>query len=359
MSVAPGARPMRGRAPGSPAVTVTDPVREPWAPYLGLRCAELGLRGLTRRGAYRLTRPLAAALTVGWRSHFDGLAANLEVVSPGLDRAGRRRLLRANVRNFLKAWIDVLQMPHRPTQAWQEWLRTEGHEHLTAARARGRGVIIVSFHLGAWESVIASLNDVFPGLALLAELVRPIRCFNWFERTRSRAGCRVIPLDCDAARAGDVAAAQRSGAAAARAVYRVLRQQGVVVIAIDRDLLGTGEILPLFGHRASIPMGAVEIAARTGAAILPVTILRGPGDVYHARAYPPVTVPAGGTDPETVRAVTRGLLGLLESVVAAHPEQWHVLTPIFGPPLDSEGGAVPAARAAARTTPARVGPAAG
>ncbi|HUY96510.1 MAG TPA: hypothetical protein VMW47_02640 [Verrucomicrobiae bacterium] len=313
---------------------MTPKVRESWAPYLGLRSAELGLRTLTRRGAYRLTRPLAAVLTVVWRAHFRGLQANLDVVRPDLTSAARRRLLRANVRNFLKAWIDVLQMPHRPTRVWREWLCTEGYENLTAARELGRGVIIVSFHLGAWESVIASLNDVFPGLALLAERVRPIRCFNWLERTRTRAGCRVIPLDCDAARAGDLAAAQRSGAASARAVYRVLRQQGVVVIAIDRDLLGTGETLPFFGHRASIPLGAAEIAARTGAVILPVTIVRSPHDTYLARAYPPVTVPLGQTDPATIRAVTRQLLELLEPVVAAHPEQWHVMSPIFGSPVD-------------------------
>jgi len=340
---------------------VTSAPRESWWPYLGLRGAELGLRALTRKGAYRLTAPLAALLTWGWRSHFRGLEANLRVARPGLDATGRRRLLRANVRNFLKAWIDVLQMPHRPTAAWRGWLQTEGYENLTAARSHGRGVIIVSFHLGAWESVIASLNDVFPGLALLAERVRPIRCFNWFAKTRLRAGCQVIPLDCDAARAGDVAAAQRAGAASARAVYRVLRQRGVVVIAIDRDLLGTGTVLPFFGHQASIPLGAVEIAARTGAAILPVTILRTAEDAYRARAYPPITVPGGRTDPEAVRAVTLRLLSLLEPVVTAHADQWHVLSPLFGPAVERAGPA-PVAAAATTAAPrdaARIGPATG
>ncbi len=316
------------------------PPRESWWPYLGLRACELGLRTMTRRGAYRLTGPLATVLTAAAGSHFRGLAANLRVARPELDPAAARRLLRANVQNFLKAWIDVLQMPHRPTRAWRAWLETEGVEHLDTARAMGDGVIIVSFHLGAWESVIASLNDVFPGLALLAERVRPVRCYNWFAKTRLRAGCQVIPLDCDAARGGDLAAAQRAGAASARAVYRVLRRHGVVVIAIDRDLLGTGAALPFFGHEARIPLGAVEIAARTGAAILPVTILRTPQDTYLARAYPPLTVPGGRGDPEAVRSVTARLLRLLEPVVAAHADQWHVLSPLFGPPVPRGQAAV-------------------
>ena len=65
------------------------------------------------------------------------------------------------------------------------------------------------------------------------------------------------------------------------------------MIAIDRDLLGTGEPLPFCGRQASIPLGAVEIAARTGASILPVCLLREPDDSYLARAFAPIWIPPG------------------------------------------------------------------
>ena len=316
-----------------------DP-REPWLPYLGLRTAETALRALDRRAAYAITGPLAASLTLCWPSHWRGLRANLMVIRPDLGRRGMRRLVRRNVRNFLKAWIDVLQMAHRPLESWTPWLRMQDAHYLDEAWEEGKGVIIVSLHLGSWEAAIAALREQFAskgsGLALLAEQVRPIRCFNWLVSTRSRVGCQVIPLNVDAVRRGDQMAVHRSGAAAVRQIYRVLSHNGVVVMAIDRDLLGTGAAVPFMGRRASIPLGAVEIAARTGAAILPVSLVRDPQDNYLCRGYPPIRV-AQGPQPElTLRRAAHELLAVLEPELRRNPDQWHVMNPIFGAPMTAE-----------------------
>ncbi|HEY6538207.1 MAG TPA: hypothetical protein VI138_04095 [Candidatus Dormibacteraeota bacterium] len=331
---------------------------EPSLPSLGLRAAELALRAVDRQRAYLLAGPLATVLTTLWPSHWRGLRANLAVVRPGLGRREMRQLLRQNVRNFFKAWIDLLQMAHRPLEDWRGLIRLEDAHYLDEARAGGKGVIIVSLHLGSWEAAIAALRDHFTftdgGLALLAEQVRPIRCFNWLLRARSKVGCQVIPLNVDAVRQGDQEAVRRSGASAVRQIYKVLSKDGVVVIAIDRDLLGTGEQLPFCGRQASIPLGAVEIAARTGAAILPVCLLREPDDTYLGRGYPPIRVSLGEADPEEdLRRAARHLLRVLEPELRAHPDQWHVMTPLFGPPMaDLEPMGAPVApaplRAAAR-----------
>ncbi len=309
--------------------------RESWLPYLGLRLGELALRAVDRRAAYSLTGPLAAFLVACWPSHWSGLRANLVVIRPDLGRGEMRRLLRRNVRNFLKAWIDVLQMAHRPLEAWAPWLRIQDEHYLDEAWGQGKGVIIVSLHLGSWEAAIAALRGKFvsqgSGVALLAEQVRPIRCFNWLVRTRAKVGCQVIPLNVDAVRRGDQVAVHRSGAAAVRQIYRVLSQNGVVVMAIDRDLLGTGTPVPFLGRRASIPLGAVEIAARTGAAILPVSLVRDQRDNYLCRAYPPIEVTLGEDREAGLRRSAQQLLQVLEPELRDHPDQWHVMQPLFGP----------------------------
>ncbi|MHB8393162.1 MAG: lysophospholipid acyltransferase family protein [Candidatus Dormibacteria bacterium] len=316
-----------------------DP-KEPWLPYVGLRVAEAALRMLDRRAAYAVTAPLAAFLTTCWPAHWKGLRTNLIAIRPDLNRREMRRLLRRNVRNFLKAWIDVLQMAHRPQEAWTPWLRMRDVQYLDSASELGRGVIIVSLHLGSWEAAIAALQGRFEAkgskLALLAEQVRPIRCFNWLVAARSRVGCQVIPLNVDAARRGDQIAVHRSGAAAVRQIYRMLSHNGVVVMAIDRDLLGTGVPVPFCGRRASIPLGAVEIAARTGAAILPVAVVRDDHDNYLCRAYPPIQVKLGPDPEQSLRIAAHDLLQMLEPELRAHPDQWHVMHPIFGPPMSSD-----------------------
>jgi lauroyl/myristoyl acyltransferase len=307
----------RGSEAALPALTAPEPV----LPYIGLRAAELVLRTVDRKFAYRLAGPLAAVLVVCWQPHWQGLRSNLQVVRPDLGRQGMRRLLRQNVRNFLKAWIDLLQMSHRPLETWRGLITVEDGHFLSEAQEGGKGVIIVSLHLGAWEAAIASLRDYFAypggGLALLAEQVRPIRCFNWLVRARTRVGCQVIPLNVDAVRRHDQEAVSRSGAAAVRQIYRILSKNGVVVMAIDRDLLGTGEPLPFCGRRASIPLGAVEIAARTGATILPVSLLRQADDTYLARAFAPVRIPLGDDSHQNFRRGARQLLRVLAAVSTA------------------------------------------
>ncbi|MGH7639993.1 MAG: lysophospholipid acyltransferase family protein, partial [Candidatus Dormibacteria bacterium] len=264
------------------------------------------------------------------------LRANLEVISPGLSRSQMRRLLRRNVNNFLKAWIDLLQMSHRPLGYWQDLIRFQDGHHLDEAHQGGRGVVIVSLHLGSWEAAIATLREHFDfatGLSLLAEQVRPIRCFNWLVRARQKVGCQVIPLNVDAVRSGDSEAVRRSGAAAARQIYRVLAADGVVVIAVDRDLLQTGIPLPFCGRRVSIPMGAVEIAARTGAAILPVCLLREANDNYVGRAYAPIRIAPGEHSRQELRQIALQVLRVLEPNLTENPDQWHVMNPIFGEPM--------------------------
>lgn len=324
-------------AKGAEVAPVSLAQPEPLLPYLGLRTAELALRTIDRKKAYWLAGPLATLLTTCWPSHWRGLRANLEVIRPGLSRRQMRQLLRRNVRNFFKAWIDLLQMSHRPLEEWRSLIRLQDAHFLDEARAGGHGVIIVSLHLGSWEAAIAALRDHFTftegGLALLAEQVRPIRCFNWLVRARTKVGCQVIPLNVDAVRQGDQEAVSRSGAAAVRQIYKVLSRNGVVVIAIDRDLLGTGEPLPFCGRRASIPLGAVEIAARTGAAILPVCLLRDSDDSYLGRGYAPIWLTPGADPQATFRQATRQLLRILEPQLRAHPDQWHVMTLLFGEPM--------------------------
>ena len=196
---------------------------EPILPYLGLRTAELALRTVSREKAYRIAGPLATLLTTCWPSHWRGLRANLEVIRPGLSRREMRQLLRHNVRNFLKAWIDVLQMSHRSTESWRGLIRLQDGRFLDEARQGGHGVIIVSLHLGSWEAAIAALQDNFTftdgGLALWPSRCGPIRCFNWLVRARRKVGCQVIPLNVDAVRRGDQEAVSRSGASAVRQIY--------------------------------------------------------------------------------------------------------------------------------------------
>jgi KDO2-lipid IV(A) lauroyltransferase len=168
-------------------------------------------------------------------------------------------------------------------------------------------------------------------MAVLAEVLQPRELFDRIVGARSRLGVKVIPIDLASMRTGDSDTARRLGAAAMRDVYRVLRANGMVAVAVDRDLAGTGEPMPFFGEPVPIPVGVIEVAIRTGAAIVPIFMLRGGehDERVYGRCYPEIPYDAGAPRDAEVRRVTREVLALSELVIREHPDQWHVLDPLW------------------------------
>jgi len=306
-------------------------------PYYGYCLAEGVVRLLPRRATYALGSAVATVLVATLPGRFDGLRANLRHVMPLADEQTIRRIARRNVRGLAHSWINVMAMRHRPERVLRG-LRIEGLENLTGALARGNGAVMTSMHFGAWETGLAIWNDRGHPMALLAEELRPRALFERVAGARSNLGVRVIPLNVTAIRGSDPDAARRAGLIAMREVFRVLRSGVPVAIAIDRDLVGGGTPMSFFGQDAPIPLGVVDVAIRTGAAIVPIALLPTRQGV-EARVFSEVAYDAAAPRQAEVRRVTRVLLALWEGLIRDHPHLWHVLDPIW----DQPGGPGPRA----------------
>jgi KDO2-lipid IV(A) lauroyltransferase len=207
-------------------------------------------------------------------------------------------------------------------------LREVDIHHYTNAMARGNGVVAVSMHFGAWEAGLAAWNGGGGRLALLAEQLRPPELFEAIAGARGALGVKVIPIDVEAMLQGDTQTARRIGAAAMREVFKHLRTGGGIAIAIDRDLTGTGTMIPFFGKPAPIPLGVVEVALRTGAAVVPVALLRTSWGV-EGLVFPEMTYDAQAPREQEAERIARGILAIFETLIRQHPDQWHVLDPVW------------------------------
>ncbi len=306
------------------------PVRAPrrqMLPYHAYRAGEAVVRMLPHRAAYGLGTALAGTMLTLRPRRFAALRSNLRHVLPDADERTMRRVMRANVHNLARSWIDVMEMGIRGEKLTAR-VHPKDTEYLLDPQRRGRGVVIVSLHLGSWELGLAAWNHRFGQMAVLAEVLRPQPLFDRIVAARNRLGVQVIPIDVASMRTGDSDTARRLGASALRDVYRVLRANGMVAMALDRDLAGSGEPLPFFGAPVPIPVGVVEIAIRTGAAIVPIVLLRDGDDVI-GQCYPEVVYDATAERGPEVRRVASEVLRLLERVIREHPEQWHVLDELW------------------------------
>ena len=263
---------------------------------------------LPRRLGYALAVLVARFAFLFVRSARAALEANLRRVLPELSDGQVRGLAWRNFRNHSKAYADLMRLPVARVEDLRRLLHIEGVEHLEAARARRRGVLVISAHMGSWEVAAAIWSATVAPVALFAEELEPRELYEWYRCTRARLGISVLPLT----RAG------------LRQVLQALEHEEMVVTAIDRDILGTGIVVDFFGRPARIPEGPAAIALRKGTPLLPVAVFRLPDDTFQAVGYPPIFAEPTGDRVGDIRRVTTEMVGRLEELIRAHPEQWHM-----------------------------------
>jgi lauroyl/myristoyl acyltransferase len=213
-----------------------------------------------------------------------------------------------NFRNHSKAYADLMRLPSARVEDLRPLLHVEGVEHLETARSYGRGVLVVSAHMGSWEVAAAIWSATIAPVSLFAEELEPRELYEWYRLTRARLGISVLPLN-------------RTGL---KQVVRALESEEMVVTAIDRDVLGTGIVVDFFGRPAHIPEGPAAIALRKGTPLLPVCVYRLADDTYQAVGYPPIVAESTGDRERDVREVMQKLVAHLEEIIRAHPDQWHM-----------------------------------
>ena len=276
--------------------------------YRGFRVLQWAMEHLPRALAYALAVLVARFAFVFARRARGILEANLRIALPEADDARIRRITWLNFRYHSKAYADLMRLPKARVADLRPLLRVQGMDNLEAARALGKGVLVISGHMGTWEVAAAIWSATIAPVSLFAEVLEPRELYDWYRTTRARLGISVLALS-------------RTGL---RHVVEALNAGEMVVTAIDRDILGTGIEIDFFGRPAMIPTGPAALALRLGTPLLPVTVFRLHDDSYQAVGYAPIIATETGDRDADVRRVTEQLVRSLEGVIRDHPEQWHM-----------------------------------
>lgn len=188
-----------------------------------------------------------------------------------------------------------------------ERTRVEGLDAFRDALAPGRGLVLVTGHLGNWEIGGAALAVRGIPIDVVAQRQSNPLFDRAIVRARERLGMHVI---------------ERTRAP--KAGLRSLRAGRVLALVADQDARGAGIFVPFFGRPASTHRGPALLALRTGAPIFLGTALREPDGGYRVRLESIETGRDGDPD-DVVHRITTAFTGRLEAAVRAAPEQyfWH------------------------------------
>jgi Kdo2-lipid IVA lauroyltransferase/acyltransferase len=183
----------------------------------------------------------------------------------------------------------------------------EGLDHIDAARANGKGVILFTGHLGAWELTSFALSLLGQPLSFLVRRIDNSRIEALVDRARTRLGNRTIDKR-----------------AAAREMLQTLQAGETLGILIDLNTHEReGVFVDFFGVPASTTFILAKLAARTGAHVLPIFA---PWNEKRRRFLlkidEPLAVPRTGDEEQDVREMTQSFTNVIEKYVRQYPDQW-------------------------------------
>lgn len=270
------------------------------------------LMGVTRV-VRALPKPAVTRLgyAIGWVAYrVDGrhrriTLENLAATFPERSVQERTRIAKQVFAHFGRKLVELLWFTGLPVERQQELVEFVGAEHVAAARATGKGLLMVTGHFGFWElHALAHGREVGP-MAVVARTMDNPLIDKMLTELRSSTGNFVI---------------DRKGGL--RRIMRALNANQSVAVLIDQHILTADAVkVDFLGRPAATTSAVAVLAMRTGATVIPAFSLPLNDGRYRLIYERPIPLPAEES-PEAVRDLTQRCTKALEKYVRAHPECW-------------------------------------
>jgi KDO2-lipid IV(A) lauroyltransferase len=266
---------------------------------------------------------VAGALPRSWaRAMGAGLARMLFTVTPKLRKtaefnlrlafpqgtdAQRKATIRGMIRSLGWMAAEFARMPRYARENIENIIVLDGHENFLEGWKRGKGVLFLTAHLGAWE--LSSYAHALYGYPL-HYMARPLdnaRLDALVNHYRGRSGNTPIFKN-----------------ESARVMLKILKNDGTVGILADQNTMrGEGAFVDFFDVPACTTTGIARVALHTGAAVVPgYAVWDESLKKYRLRFEPPLELIRTGDAESDILENTRRFAKVIEEIVRKYPEQW-------------------------------------
>ncbi len=262
-----------------------------------------------------MPRPLAIATGRGFghlayafagRLRRTGLR-NLEMAFPEMSQRERERVVHGCFLSLGRQLGEFSQFNRATPESLRRIVDCVGLENLEAAQKRGKGVLLFTGHLGAWELSSFALAAFGHPLGFIVRRLDNEKIEPLIEKVRTRFGNEAIDKF-----------------TSPRRLLRALREGKTLGVLVDVNTHPPGAVfVDFFGIPAATTTGLANLALRTEAAVLPVFAA---WDEERRRFVlyvdPPLEITRSGEMEEDVGLLTAKVTSVIETYVRRFPDQW-------------------------------------
>jgi KDO2-lipid IV(A) lauroyltransferase len=270
---------------------------------------------LILKGLGLLPRPLARSFASGVARVLYALLpklrktaeVNLRIAFPGWNGAQRKSVIRGMIRNLGWMAAEFARLPRLTKENIEQVVILDGHENFLEGRRRGKGVLYLTGHIGAWE--LSSFAHALYGYPLhyMARRIDNKKIDALVNGYRCLSGDRPIFKN-----------------ESARVVLKVLKEAGTVGILADQNTMPEEAVfVDFFGKPASTTTGIARVALHTDAAVVPGYAVWDPAiRKYRLRFEPLVELIRTGDSERDVTENTQKFAKVIEDIIRKYPDQW-------------------------------------
>ncbi|MDI6758430.1 MAG: lysophospholipid acyltransferase family protein [Candidatus Omnitrophota bacterium] len=273
--------------------------------YLLYRLSQVIALNLPEKIGYKIAAFFSSVYYIFAFSDRKIVKENLRAIFPQKTDQEIRRIRLRVFKNFAKYLVNFFRFQELDGRYIKKNVRIENRCFLDQALSKGRGVVILSAHLGNWElggAVLANMGYPFYVVALPH---KNKKVDNFFNYQRESKGMKVVPLG-----------------KAARVCLNALKENKIVGLVGDRAFIEKDIIIDFFGRPAYFPKGPAAFALKTGAAIVPAFTLRNEDDSFTLRIERPLEFNFSDKENDNLAWVIKKYKIIFEDYIRRYPDQW-------------------------------------
>jgi KDO2-lipid IV(A) lauroyltransferase len=218
-----------------------------------------------------------------------------------------RKMAREVFLNLARNAVDAIRLRKYDPQTMDRLVRAEGLEKIDEVLKKGKGLILLTGHMGNWELLAAYMTFKGYPLHVIAAPLYDSRLDKLLVENRRHFGAQVIAR----------------GPSATRKILQALRKNEIIGILIDQDSKTyEGVFVDFMGKEAVTPAGPVFLATKTNTPLIPFAIHIEKDYRHVVEVGDEIKLEITGDPEKDVAVNAQRCSKAVENLILRHPTQW-------------------------------------